>query len=183
VRRIGVVLVGVALLIAACGSSTTSTAATLPPAGSGTPTGAGTTIAPSGGGTTTTLAPADAAAKLCTLLSPADLKTTTGSDYGVGVADSYGLCTWRVGASSVNNGDGQVIATFNDSQLSLVKSSFSGGVDVTVSGHAGYWNPTQGLQSMWVDLGGRLLVLSFDPVGPETQAIAQKLAEIAIGKI
>jgi hypothetical protein len=54
---------------------------------------------------------------------------------------------------------------------------------VTVSGHAGYWNPAQGLQSIWVDVGGRLLVLSFDPVGPETQAIAQKLAEIAIGKM
>jgi len=183
VRRIGVVLVGVALLIAACGSSTTSPAAALPTAGSGTPTGAGTTIAPSGGGTTTTLAPADAAAKLCTLLSSADLKTTTGSDYGAGVADAYGMCTWRVGASTVNNGDGQVTAAFVDQQLSFVKSSFSGGVDVTVSGHAGYWNPTQGLQSMWVDLGGRLLVLSFDPVDPDTQAIAQKLAEIAIGKI
>ena len=54
---------------------------------------------------------------------------------------------------------------------------------MTVSGHAGYWNPEQGLRSICVDAGGRLLVLSFDPVGPETQAIAQKLAEIAIGKI
>lgn len=65
----------------------------------------------------------------------------------------------------------------------IIKGYFQGGVDVTVSGHAGYWNPEQGLQSICVDAGGRLLVLSFDPVGPETQAIAQKLAEIAIGKM
>ena len=180
-RRIGVVLVGVALLIAACGSSTTSTAAAPPTAGSGTPTGAGTTIAPSGGGTTTTLAPADAAAKLCTLLSPADLKTATGSDYGAGDPSSPGSCTWTVGTGS--NHAGQVAVSFVAQQLSDVKSGMPGGVDVTVSGHTGYWQPESGAQTIWVDLGGRLFALSLDPVGPDTQAVAQKLAEIAIGKI
>jgi hypothetical protein len=76
-----------------------------------------------------------------------------------------------------------VVATFQDGSLDTIKSAFTGGTDVTVSGHAGYWNATQGLQSMWVDLGGRMLVLSFDPVGPETQAIAQQVAELAVSRL
>ena len=156
--------------VAACGSSAA-------------PTGAGTPTAAPGGGTTTTPAPTGGAVDMCALLSPADLKTVTGGDYGDGVLDSVGQCTWRVGGTAVNVGDGQVVAAIQDQQLSFIKSTFSGGVDVTVSGQAGYWNPEQGLQSIWVDVGGRTLVLSFDPVGPDAQAIAQKLAEIALSKM
>jgi hypothetical protein len=176
VRRIGVVLVGFALVIAACGSSTASTNAGQPTNGTGNPT--------TGGGAAQSKAPADVAAGLCALLSPPDLKTATGADYGAGVPDSYGLCTWRVGAATVNDGKGQIIASYKDQQLSFIKSSFTGGVDMTVSGHAGYWNGQQGLQSLWVDLGGgRLFILSLDPVDDGTQAIAQRLAEVAIAKI
>ena len=50
--------------------------------------GSTTPVAPAGGAT---LSPADSATKLCSLLTPADLKTATGDDYGAGVADEYGL--------------------------------------------------------------------------------------------
>jgi hypothetical protein len=175
VRRIGLVLAGVALVVAACGSGTSTTTVAPPNNGAGQSAG--------GGGAGPSLAPADAAAKLCTLLSVADLKTVTAADYGAGVPDAYGLCTWEVGTPGINTGKGQVIASFGNQQLSFIKSSFSGGVDLTVSGHPAYWSPEQGVQSLWVDLGGRLFILSLDPVDDGTQAVAQKLAEIAITKI
>jgi hypothetical protein len=179
------------LTAAACGGSSTpsSVASASAPVASAvtTPTGAPTvapTTAPSDATTATTSPSKPAVAlDLCGLLSAADLKTVTGADYGSGELDDYGMCTWRVGGASVNNGDGQVILGVQESPLDTFKSTFSGGVDVTVSGHAGYWNPAQGLQSMWVDIDGRTLVISLDPVDADSQAIAQKLAEIAIGKI
>jgi len=118
---------------------------------------------------------------MCALLSPADLKTATGSNYGAGDASSPGSCTWTVGNGF--NHAGQVVVSFVAQQLSDVKSGMPGGVDVMVSGHAGYWQPENGAQTIWVDLGGRLFALSLDPVGPDAQTIVQKLAEIAIGKI
>jgi hypothetical protein len=164
---------------------------------SATPPGAGASAAPSNGGTTTTPSastePAAASATTagggpvdtCALLSEADLKTVTGKEYGAGVSDSVGGCSWNVGAAGVNQG-ALVYVAIQDQSLDFIKTSFPGGVDVTVSGHAGYWNPGQGLQSMWVDSDGRLLVLSFprsEALGPEDQVIAQKLAEIAIAKM
>src|ERR1035437_5972702 len=62
VRRIGVVLVGFALVIAACGSSTASTNAGQPTNGTGNPT--------TGGGAAQSKAPAEVTPGLCALLSP-----------------------------------------------------------------------------------------------------------------
>lgn len=172
--------------VAACSGST----ATPGPAGS---TPAGTSAVPtsaavpsaSATGTVATPAPVGGSVVLCGLLSPADLKTVTGNAYGVGVLDSYGSCTWRVGGVSVNDGKGQVIAAIQAITLDFVKGSYgSGGTDVTVSGHAGFWNPSQGLQSIWIDIGnGNALVLSFDPIVDNSQSVAQRLAEIAVGKM
>lgn len=189
--KMAVAVAVVILIAAACGGSSAGSSgagasAPVPPQATTTtvaPTVAPTT-APSDATTATMSASQPAGAlDLCGLLSAADLKTVTGADYGDGVLDDYGMCTWRVGGASVNNGDGQVVVAVQDVPLATFTGTFPGGVDMTVSGQAGYWNPDQGLQSIWVDIGGRTLVISFDPVGPDTQAIAQKLAEIAIGKI
>jgi hypothetical protein len=132
-----------------------------------------------------TAAASAAAVDVCGLLSPADLKSAIGKDYGAGVADAYAGCAWNVGTSGVNQGD-LVYGAIQDQRLDFIKSSFPGGVDATVSGHAAYWNPAQGLSSMWVDVGGRLFILSFprsEDLTAEYQAIAQKLAEIAVAKL
>ena len=181
------VAVVVVLAVAACGGS----GAVLTSAPSAAPGGASASPAPTTASADTSASPAPStglvsppasvgAVDPCALFTVADIKTATGKDYGAGVPDAYGQCTWRVGGASANNGDGQIVATVQDNQLASITSAFPGGTDVTVSGHAGYWNPAQNLQSMWVDLTGSVLVLSFDPVGPETQAAAQKLAEIAL---
>lgn len=184
-------LVAVAALaifaLAACGGSGAA------PDGAGTPTaapGGETTDAPAPAPAATTAgeatapAPSAAAVDVCALFSPAELKTATGKDYGAGVSDSIG-CSWNVGESGVNQGE-LIYAIIQDQSLDFVKTSFTGGVDVTVAGHAGYWHPGQGLGSMWVEVDGRLFVLSFPrsgDLGPEYQAIAQTLAEIAVAKM
>jgi hypothetical protein len=81
-----------------------------------------------------------------------------------------------------------IIVAVQTEPLSYVKSSFgTGGVDATVNGHAAFWNPTLGLGSMWVDIGGgNLLVISFPRSSDLTaadQAIAQALAEVAVGNL
>ena len=189
--KLVVTLTVVILIAAACGGSSAGSSG----AGASAPVPTQATEATADPVTAPTTAPSDAttatmspsqpagALDLCGLLSAADLKTVTGDDYGDGKLDDYGMCTWRVGDASVNNGDGQVIMGVQDVPLDTFKGSFPGGVDMAVSGHAGYWNPDQGLQSIWVDIGGRTLVISFDPIEPDSQAIAQKVAEIAIGKI
>ena len=183
-----VVAVAVVILTAAaCGGSSagSSGAGASTPVPSVAPTTAmAPTTAPNDATTATTSAsqPAGSIA-LCGLLSAADLKTATGADYGNGKLDDYGMCTWRVGDAAVNNGDGQVVVAVQDVPLDMFKRTFPGGVDLTVGGHAGYWNPDQGLQSVWVDIGGRTLVISFDPVGPDGQVIAQKVADIAVGNL
>jgi hypothetical protein len=174
--------------VAACGGSTATPggASTTTPAPSSV---AGATAAP------VTAAPASVVATLaatagapidvCTLLSPADLDAATGKKYEPGFLDSSGMCSWNVGTSPGNKGD-LIIASIQAQELGAIKSAFEGGADVTVKGHAGYWNGSQGLGSMWVDIGGRLFILSFPrsvTLGPEDQAIAQKLAEIAVGKL
>jgi hypothetical protein len=119
----------------------------------------------------------------CALISAEELSTATGAEYGEGVADDYGQCTWRVGGATSNNGDGQLVVAVQDATLDFIKSTFPGGVDTTVGEHDAYWNPDEGLQSMWVDLDGRCLVLSFDPVDDGSQAIAEQVAEIAVGNL
>ena len=173
--------------LAACGGST---AATAPPVGASTP-GASTPAATSAAvpsassGTPSTPAVAAGSVDLCGLLSPADLKTVTGDVYGAGVLDQYGSCTWRVGSATVNDGKGQVIAAIQAVTMDYVKTAFgSGGSEATVSGHAAFWNPTQGLQTMWIDIsGGNCLTLSFDPIVDNSQTFAQRLAEIAVSKM
>jgi hypothetical protein len=60
-------------------------------------------------------------------------------------------------------------------------------VDTTVAGHAAFWNPAQGLNSLWVDIGnGQLFVLSFPRSGdldPSYKAIAESLATIAVSRM
>jgi hypothetical protein len=184
-----IALVSVAIVaVAACSASGAATDA------GAVATAAGPTAAP-GGGTTATDAPTDAAVTtpapagdsidVCGLLTAADLKTATGKDYGEGVADPAGGCAWNVGTSGVNQGD-LVYAITQPQSLDFIKSAFIGGSDVTVSGHAGYWHPGIGLGSMWVDIGGRVFVLSFPrsaELTAEDQAAAQKLAEIAVGRM
>jgi hypothetical protein len=120
---------------------------------------------------------------MCSLFTLADLKTVFGTDYTAGVLDEVGQCTWA-GPDIGSTSHVHVIAAITPSTLDTIKSTFPGGVDLTVSGKAAYWNGAEGLQSLWVDLGGsRLLTLSLNPVDAGSQAIAQKLAEIALPKL
>lgn len=173
----------VAALVACGGSS-----ATPAPAAQSTTaaTGAASTSAPPKAAATT--APAAAPAKAidpCTLLTAADVSTAFGKKYEEGVVASPGQCTWNVGTSGVNRGDLVVLAV-QDAKLSDLKSMFAGGTDATVKGKTAYWNPKEGLSSMWIDIGGRVLVVSFPrsrTLTAEEQGIAQKLADIAVGKM
>jgi hypothetical protein len=165
--------------MAACGGSATA------PTGGGiqivTPA-PGATAAPATTpvGAATPVATIGSTVEACSLLSPADLNATLGGDYGGGIVDLAGQCVWT-------SGNEIVVLFVQDVGLDFIKSSFTGGVDTTVSGHAAYWNPAEGLWSLWVDLGGsRTLVLSFPnsgQLGPDDQGKAEKLAEIAISKL
>ena len=175
--------------LTACGGSTAT------PAGAGATTPASSATAPASVAATTGAASSAAAtsaasqgstAALCSLLSAADLSAATGKKYEAGVPDGIGGCTWNVGKSQANSGD-LVLATIQETTLDMIKGTFPGGADTTVAGHAGYWNGKQGLQTMWVDIGGgRLFLLGFprsSDLGPPDQAIAQALAELAVGKM
>lgn len=155
---------------------------------SGTDSTGGTTITPTPSvGTTTTptdtvgATPTAGEVDQCALLSPADLKTVTGGDYGDGVLDQVGRCQWVAGTQTV-------IAFVIAAPLDNYKGNNPGGVDVTVSGHSGYSATREGTttESLWVDVGGRTLVLEVSGMASDAQAIkqiAQDLAEIAIGNL
>ena len=181
--------------VAACGGASATpagqpaTAAPASGAAAATPggtTAAGDTAAPPSAAATAAASvalPAD----LCGLLTAADISSATGKKYEAGVKDAtIGTCSWNVGKSSANSGD-LIIAGTQAADLSLIKNTFPGGVDATVVGHAAYWNGKQGLGTMWVDLGGgQLFTLSFprsSDLGETDRALAQKLAEIAVGKM
>jgi hypothetical protein len=181
--------------VAACGGASATPAgqpATAAPGSSGvaaTPAGtaaAGDTAAPPSAAATGGAAvgvPGD----LCSLLTAADISSATGKKYEAGVKDAtIGTCSWNVGKSSANSGD-MIIAGTQAAALSLIKNTFPGGVDATVVGHAAYWNGKEGLGTMWVDLGGgQLFTLSFprsSDLDETYHALAQKLAEIAVGKM
>jgi hypothetical protein len=176
----------VAAVLAAFAITACSGSATAPTGGSGiqivTPAPGAASPAPvtSPDGTTTSPAPGGDAGDSCALLSTADLATTLGGAYAAGTLDSVGQCVW-------SGADGIVVLFVQDVELEFIKSTFTGGVDTTVGGNAAYWNPAEGLRSLWVDVGdGQTLVLSFPQtadLGPEDQAKAEKLAEIAIGKL
>jgi hypothetical protein len=172
------------LALAACGGSPAATAgasaaATSASAASAAPASAAT----SDGGAAASPPPSAAAVDTCALLTQADLKTVTSLDYGPGTPDTVGQCIW----TDQGRDAGIVVVYVQDVALDFIKTSFAGGTDVTVAGHAGYWNPGEGLRSLWVDVGGgRTLVLSFPKaasLGAADQANAIKLAEIAIGKL
>lgn len=176
--------------VAGCGSGATgggagATAGTAQTAGpAATAAAGGATPAPVGAATQAPAAdPAAVAAEMCGLLTAADLKTVTGDTYGAGVPDEFGNCTWRVGAATVNNGKGQVTAAIQAASLATIEGTFPGGTKATVGGHDAYWNGAEGLGSMWVDVSGRLFVLAVSPIVDDSQATAQKLAEVAVGKM
>jgi len=184
------------VLVAGCGGSATTPtspakATTGPVSATAAPASAPGAVAspapvatPAGGATPAASTTGGGTADLCSLLTPADLKTATGKTYLAGTLDAYGQCNWNTDATGVNSGD-LVIAALQAEPLSFIKSSFgTGGTDATVGGHAAFWNPTLGLQSMWIDVGGgNLLVLSFPRSSDLTAAdgtAAQALAEIAV---
>ncbi len=146
-------------------------------AASASPSAAPSPSAPASAGSTLT------GADLCKLFTAAVLTSETGAAYGEGVPDDYGQCTWRVGGAKVNDGKGQLIAAIQDASLDTIKGTFAGGDELTVGGKAAYWNPASGLQSLWVDLGGRTFVLSLDPVDDTSKVIMAKLGAIAVGKL
>ena len=46
------------------------------------------------------------------------------------------------------------------------------------------WNDVENVGgTVWVDLGGRVLTLTFDPTGDDTKTVVTKLAEIAVGRL
>jgi hypothetical protein len=172
-------VVCVAALAACGGGGTVPTAPAGQTAGASLP---GATSGATDGGTTPTADPGTAI-DTCSLLTAAAINTATGKVYGEGVDDGYGQCVWRVGGAAANNGDGQIVVAVVDSPVSTLKSMFTGGTDLTVGDKAAYWNPNAGTQTLWVDLGGRSLALSFDPVTAETQAVAAAIALVAIGNL
>ncbi len=167
-------LVAVAALaifaMAGCGSSSPAPTTTATP--TPTPT------------RTTNPAPTQVSVDMCALFTPADLRAVTGGTYtDPGVSSSLGQCSWSGGGTGVTSGHSLVIATIGDNPLAGYKRDFPGGVDLTVSGHAGYWNAVLGFKAMWVDFGPRTLLLMIDPAGPDGQAVAQEMAEIAVANM
>src|SRR3954447_19070052 len=173
-------------LLVACGGGNPATSApsrTAAPGGTNAPVSANTApvlsaATPATDGTTPA---AGGTVDTCSLLTAAELSAATGKTYDAGKPDSVGQCLWNTGGKTANTGD-LVILYVQPSDLSLIKSTFgAGGSDASVSGHAAFWNPSQGLGSMWVDLGGgKTLVLSF-PRSEDLDAsylpIAQTIAE------
>jgi hypothetical protein len=184
------------LAVTACGGATATPAGQPIPTAAPASTGAGATTAASPAAGDTAAPPSAAATggavvgvphDLCALLTAAEISSLTGKKYEAGVADTtIGTCSWNVGKSSANSGD-LIFAGTQAADLALIKGTFPGGVDATVNGHAAYWNGKQGLGTMWVDLGGgQLFTLSFprsSDLGETDRALAQRLAEIALGKM
>jgi hypothetical protein len=185
-------LVAVATLtifaVAACGSAATPAPATQAPAtlAAATPgsSGAATPVTATGSPTGAASVPAGAATDPCSLLSAADLNKVTGAKYAAGVFDAtYKWCDWNV---AVKDGGGEVILAISDNPFATVKGVLLQGVNLTISGHAAFWDPESGVMSMLVDLGGKTLELSFPKASKEgvvDQAMAQKLAELALSKM
>ena len=69
-----------------------------------------------------------------------------------------------------------------EARVSILTHAFLYGTAV-FEGIRAYWNPDEGLQSMWVDLDGRCLVLSFHPIDENSQAVAEQVAAIAVGNL
>jgi len=190
-------IVALAVLTACGGPAAAPTATPLKtPAPAGTsPAAATPTTAPTATGTspagatpTTPSASGSISGQVdpCTLLTLADVSAATGKTYTSIKDDGFGQCMWNT--TEVGNTGDLIYGALQAQQLSFIKSSFgTGGVDTTVSGLPAFWNPTEGLDSLWVDVGnGHLLVLSFPRSGeldPSYKAIAESLAATAIGNL
>jgi hypothetical protein len=179
------------LTIAACGGASATPAGQAATAAPASGAAGATAAASAAGGATGAPATAGGAAvglptDLCSLLTAAEISTATGKKYEAGVPDAYGQCSWNVGKSTANSGESIIVGS-QAAELSFIKSSFPGGVDATVAGHAAYWNGKQGLGTMWVDLGGgKVFTLGFprsEDLGETDRALAQKLAELAFAKM
>jgi hypothetical protein len=174
------------VLVAACSASPGAPTGALPTA---TPASADVTAAPTSPSTSaTTVPPSGTATDVCALLSPQDLETATGNAYLIGLPDEFGQCYWDGDQVGGSNGGDTIVGAINVQNLAFIKGAFGqGGTDVTVSGHAAFYNPVEGLNSLWVDLGnGSLLVLSVPTSGdldPSYQATLVQLAEIALSKM
>jgi len=153
----------------------------------GQPSAAAATPGPAASSAASTPAPVTGTTDVCGLLTASDLDAATGKQYGPVTNDSTGQCIWNTEGSSANTGDVIILYT-QPLDLSFVKSSFGqGGSDATVAGHAAFWNPSQGLGSLWVDIGGgNLLIISqpkSDTLTSAEQQIAQQLAEKAVNNL
>lgn len=203
-RRFLAVAAVAVLFVSACGSSMPATSrpasatqpassvapgATAPPAATkaSVAISAPTTTTRGSLGTPAAAGGSGGTADICGLLTPAELSSATGKTYLAGSVDIAGQCQWNTNASGANSGD-LIIAAVQPLDLGVTKSMFgTGGTDVTVAGHPAFYNPGQGVNSLWVDIGGgNLLILSFPRSGdldPSYQAIAVKLAEDALAKM
>ncbi len=126
---------------------------------------------------------------VCSLLTPAELSAALGETYVAGTLDSVGQCLWNIEGETGNTGS-LVVAYVNPEAYSVLHGLLgiqTGSTDLTVGGHAAFYNPTESYNSLWVDVGGAgTFVLSFpqsNDLDPSYQAIAVQLAEIALGRM
>lgn len=190
--RLPNILAGAALMIAiaACGGSSPATAVpTTTPGPAGTTPGA-TTAAATTAPVATTAPPVVGTLDVCSLLTPADLKTATGKDYLAGTSLFDGQCSWDTDPSGFATSDAitAYVAPSGPGLPSIKANTPAGGVDLTVAGHDAYYNLTQtgGAPSLWVDLGdGRMFTLQFTARASlaTSQPIATQLAEVAVPRI
>lgn len=170
------------LLLAACGGA--AAPATNQPQVTTAPTAPSATAAPTALATST---PGTGGFSICSVLTPAELQSVLGVEYDAGTIDLGGQCVWNVPGVQSNNGT-LIVGNLQDQDFRILKGMFSsGGSDQTVAGHAAFWNPSEGLGSLWVDVGGaQTFVLSFPRSGDltaEDLAAALALAEIAVPRI
>lgn len=122
---------------------------------------------------------ADLAAEMCSLLAPTDLKTATGATYGAGMASEFGGCSW----STTESGGGHVFASIQDATLDFIAAAFAGGTHLTIGRYPAYWLPTDSIDTMYVEISGRVLTVSMSPGNLANQAIVTKLVEVAAGRL
>lgn len=164
-------------------SSASPITVTTPPSSAPTPTAPPPpTLAPTQAPSATAAAVVD----LCALLSAADLHSVLGGSWMEGsLGVMGGHCFWL--DSSTASYD-QVTTGIDERSIEEVKSATPNGVDMTVSGHAGYRvrdeNSDVPTTYVWVDLGGQSLAMEIhSSSAADDQISAQELAEIAIGNI
>ena len=125
----------------------------------------------------------------CSLLTPAELSAAFGETYGDGTLDPVGQCSWNLEGEVGNTGN-VVVVYINPEQFSTLQGLLGiqeGSVDLSVSGRDAFYNPNQGLGSLWVDIGeAGTFVISFpqsEDLDPSYQDIAVQLAETALGRM